>query len=76
MEKEKRILNTFTRSPLSKALKQQQAHPQSMSNDISKPLFTDHLTTPGHKVGGARSPGIKPQYQLPALLQVRCLAMD
>lgn len=66
--KENTVLNTFTRSPLSKALKQQQTYPQSMSNNISKPLFTDHLAIPGHKVGAASSPGIKTLYQLPSLL--------
>lgn len=68
IEGERRILNTFIRRPFSKALKQQQAYPQSMSDDISKLLFTDHLAIPGHKVGAASSPGIKPQHQLLVLL--------
>lgn len=68
IEEERRILNTFNRHPLSKALKQQQAYPWSMSDDISEPLFTDHLAIPGHKVEAASSPGIKPPYQLLVLL--------
>lgn len=39
-----------------------------MSDDISEPLFTDHLAIPGHKVGAASSPGGKPPHQLPFLL--------
>lgn len=68
IEGERRILNTFNRCPFSKALKQQQAYPQRMSDDISKLPFTDHLAIPGHKVGTASSPGIKLQHQLPVLL--------
>ena len=68
IEEERRILNTFNRCPLSKALKQQQAHPWSMSDDISEPLIPDHLASPGHKVGAASSPGIKPPHWLPVLL--------
>lgn len=63
IEEERKILNTFNRHPFPKALKQQQAYPQSMSDDISELLFMDHLAIPGHKVGAASSPGIKPQHQ-------------
>ena len=68
IEEERRILNTFNTCPLSKALKHQQAYPWSMSDDISEPLFTDHLAIPGHKVGASSSPGIKPLHRLPVLL--------
>lgn len=68
IEEERRILNTLNRCPVSKALKHQQASPWSMSDEISEALFTDHLATPGHKVGAASSPGIKPLHWLPVLL--------
>lgn len=68
IEKERRTQNTFTRRPFSKALKQQQAYPSSISDDISKTRFIDHLAIPGHKVEASSSPGIKPLHQLPVFL--------